>query len=390
MKILILEDEAPKFQAIVSVIKDMGCSTQISRVENLNSYISTINREKFDLIIADLMVPLFKDSKDSENVTVSIIEETRDHACCNFRTPVIVITQFDEAAEESFKGLNQKDIVIITYNEGDTDWKDSLRQKLESSIPEVSYDFIIFCALQKETDAFIELGYVSNASEIILSSLKCTEIEINSKKGVIVTLSRMGLVSAAITVTKAIEKFKPAIVSMSGICAGIDGKANIYDVIIPSICHQHDSGKWTSDGFVPELYDVPLAHAVEVYIDNIIRQKDFKQFVKSDIVLSKSEFPAECEKFDFSIKLAPTSSGSAVVADEEMSRVIIEQHRRKTAFEMESYALYEAARVAQNPPIFFSAKAVVDNGTTTKSDSFHRVACLISAKVVYRIIENWN
>ncbi|WP_151726440.1 5'-methylthioadenosine/S-adenosylhomocysteine nucleosidase family protein [Acinetobacter ursingii] len=390
MKILILEDENAKFHAIDSVIQGMDYCIETTRVVNLNSYISTINREKFDLIIADLIVPRFKDSTNSENVTESIIDETRDHACCNFRTPVIVITQFDEAAEESFKGLNQKDIVIVTYNESQIDWKESLQRKLESSIPEVSYDFIIFCALQKEADAFVELGYVSDTSEKILSSLKCTEIEINSKKGVIVTLSRMGLVSAAITVTKAIEKFKPNIVAMSGICAGIDGKANIYDVIIPSVCHQHDSGKWTSDGFIPELYDVPLAHAVEVYIDTSIKKESFKKFVKSNITLGRSEFPEGYENLEFSIKLAPTSSGSAVVASEEMTHSIMEQHRKKTAFEMESYALYEAARVSQNPPLFFSAKAVVDNGTTTKSDSFHRVACLLSAKVVYKLLEDWN
>ena len=53
---------------------------------------------------------------------------------------------------------------------------------------------------------------------------------------------------------------------------------------------------------------------------------------------------------------------------------------------MESYALYEAARQSLERPLFFSAKAVVDNGNSSKGDEYHRVAAILSAKTVYEII----
>lgn len=386
MKILLLEDQDCKYEAIESVIKDVDTSIEIVRVKFFCKFISEINREFYDLIISDLLVPLFEDSLDTSDTTQQMIEECRDHKCKNFRTPIIALTQFDSTAEENFKDLNRKDIVVITYDETNDAWKGSLSDKILKTIPEKSYDFIIFCALKKEADAYDVLGYTNSDDEKIISSLKCKEIQISNRNGIVITLPRMGLVTAAITVTKAIEKFKPKIVSMSGICAGIDGKADIYDVIVPNICHQHDSGKWTTSGFIPELYDVPLQHSVELKIDHIINNKSFIKTIAEDIHLSRSEFPDDKEKLEFKVLLAPTSSGSAVVADDEMNREIIEQHRRKTAFEMESYALYEAARVSQIAPAFFSAKSVVDNGTNNKGDNYHRVACLLSAKVVYEII----
>jgi hypothetical protein len=63
-----------------------------------------------------------------------------------------------------------------------------------------------------------------------------------------------------------------------------------------------------------------------------------------------------------------------------------EQHRKNTAFEMESFALYEAARLSVSQPRFFSAKTVVDDGTETKGDHFHRIGCILSAKVVHELI----
>jgi len=108
--------------------------------------------------------------------------------------------------------------------------------------------------------------------------------------------------------------------------------------------------------------------------------------LKAGVVLNKSEFPEGCESLEFSVSLASASSGSAVIADEEVLSNIKSQHRKMTAFEMESYALYEAARQSLEAPVFFSAKAIVDNGNAQKGDNFHRVAALISAKAVYELI----
>ena len=196
----------------------------------------------------------------------------------------------------------------------------------------------------------------------------------------------MGLVSCAITTARAIDTFSPRVVAMSGICAGIKGKANIYDVVIPEICHQHDFGKWGAQGFEPEPYNVQLTQEVNLRIAEIIDNPDFKEAVASNMKVLRDELPTEMQLLEFNIFTAPTSSGSAVVSDEAMVEKIQGQHRKLAAFEMESYALYEAARLSQRQPKFFSAKSVVDDGGPSKGDNYHRVACILSAKVVYEIL----
>ncbi|SGY89112.1 phosphorylase family protein [Moritella viscosa] len=386
MNILILEDNQDKRDALVKVVAELEMEIEYRVCKTFHEFVKEINRNKYDLVVADLMVPLFRDSTDEQDISDRLIEDIRDLQCKNFRTPVIAVTKFDKLAESNFCGLNMYDITVITYDEAVGTWKDPFLRKIESCIPEKSYEFVIVCALDKEADAYLEAGYnVSNS--FTLHGVACRTISINSIKGLIVTPTRMGLVNAAILSARSIDLFKPKLICMSGICAGIEGKANIYDVIIPEICHQHDSGKWTAEGFIPELYSVQLHHNTMLKISNIIKGRDFIDTLKDKIIPSRNEYPIGNDLFDFNVYLASTSSGSAVVADDETLGNIKTQHRKMTAFEMESYALYESARQSLESPIFFSAKAVVDNGDSQKGDEYHRIAALISAKTVHEIIK---
>ena len=92
------------------------------------------------------------------------------------------------------------------------------------------------------------------------------------------------------------------------------------------------------------------------------------------------------QRLTANVYLTPASSGSAVVADERMVEIIAAQQRKGSIFEMESFALYEAARLHPREPLFFSAKAVVDDGGPKKGDKFHRLACILSAKTLYECI----
>nr|MBF4290891.1 nucleoside phosphorylase [Vibrio anguillarum] len=229
-------------------------------------------------------------------------------------------------------------------------------------------------------------GYTKPKTSIKFG-LNCQDIMIDGHSGIIIVPPRMGLVNTSIVSARAIDLFEPKIICMSGICAGIEGKANIYDIVIPSQCDQHDAGKWSSEGFVPESYSIPLIHDTEVAINRIVKEKSFIDEISCDVLLQGSEMIDDSSSLDVKIYTATTSSGSSVIADETMLDHVTAQHRKKTAFEMESYALYEAARRSPLKPNYFSAKSVVDNGNTSKGDEYHRVAALISAKAVYGLIK---
>ena len=386
MKILILEDDNKKKDCVVALISKIDSSITVESVNNFSDYLKKITAYTYDLLIVDLVVLNFANDTDTKDMTQQITDVTRDYKCPNYRTPAIALTGFDNKAEENFKDLNLADITVVTFIENSEQWKTSIQNKVNSCIPPVHYEFVILCALRKEAEAFSAAGYSVGNTKLV-GSLSCQEIQIGAKLGVIITAPRMGLVSSAVISTQAIERFKPKLICMSGICGGIEGKSNIYDIVIPEICHQHDAGKWTENGFESEMYSVQLDHNLRSRIDAVITHPTFNDLIKKDVTLQKDEFPEGQNSLTFNIVLAPASSGSAVVADKAQVDLIKNPQRKLSAFEMETFAVYESARLSASKPQYFSAKAVVDNGVV-KGDAFHRVACILSAKVVYECINS--
>ncbi|RXE52670.1 MULTISPECIES: hypothetical protein [Pseudomonas fluorescens group] len=386
MKIFILEDNDLKFEAVKELIsqKSMLEPPLITRAENFFHAQRVLEREQYDILILDLVVPVRPDGSP-EDITGDISGLRLDELCKNRNTPAIALTQFEEKAEEGFRNLNNLGVTVVTYSSDDGHWIGAIDRFIELNQPPLKYDFVIICALRKERDAYHSLGY-SIGEEVIIDDLSCKVLTIGSLRGLVVVPTRMGLVSSAITSTKCIERFKPKIIGMSGICAGFDHSSKIYDVIVPERCYQHDSGKWTDDGFIMEPYQAALDESVRLKIDRILNRNGFLDSLLRDIIPGATEFPPGTDAISCSAKLAVSSSGSSVVASSAQSEDMKLYHRKGAAFEMEAYALYDAAVSSCHKPIFFSAKSVVDNGSVSKSDCYHRIACLVSARACTTII----
>ena len=74
IKILLLEDCKKKIEQILEAITSVSINTTVSITECYSDFIGVINREEFDLIVADLMLPMFTDSSDEFNITSKLIE----------------------------------------------------------------------------------------------------------------------------------------------------------------------------------------------------------------------------------------------------------------------------------------------------------------------------
>ncbi|ENL7625535.1 MULTISPECIES: hypothetical protein [Enterobacteriaceae] len=382
MNILILEDVPNKLEEIKACIHDTCSEASIIEAVDWESYLRVINSRKFDLIIADLVVPRARGEVKTIEIAQMLVDDAMDVASPNLYTPVVALTQYGDI--DIFKSLNNNKIIVLSYS-NTSNWRDALKDIVLKNKPSQIYDFVIICALSKEVNGFKDAGYNVGNTEIIFG-LVCHKLTIDSQIGLLITCPRMGLVNAAIISTKVIECFKPKLLCMAGICAGIEKKVNIYDVVIPEICHQHDFGKWGKDGFEPEPYSVQLHNSTRTKIAHLIEQPEFIKKITEDLSPKRSEIPDNCEEICPTVMLAPASSGSAVIADENMNEIVKKQHRKMTAFEMESFSVYESARLSETNVDFFSAKCVVDDGGINKSDNFHRLACIISAKAVCEII----
>lgn len=381
MKILILEDEDNKFKEISNFIQEENDFITIIREKNYRGFAKSIERELFDLILIDLFVPLYEGT-DSNDQSIALMEDLRDTKCINCNTEVIALTQHDDSASDHIKEFNYKHISVLIYSE-DKKWKETLSKTIKNlNLP--NYDFVIICALDKEKDAYSFLNN-SVTDNFTIKSFDCKGITLNNYQGVIIKSPRMGLVDAAITTSRAIEIFKPKIVCMSGICASVDNSIKIYDLIIPDVCYQHDSGKWVKEGLIPEPYSVQLDHKLSLEIKTETSNPGFVRDLQQGIILRKSEMSDE--ELNLTVHFGVASSGNTVIADEFMNEIVKDQHRKLLGFDMENYAIYESARLADNNVKYFSVKSVVDNGSPSKGDNYHRVACLLSAKATIKLLE---
>ncbi len=385
MKILILEDEDSKYGEIQSEVYKIIPDAEIQREMNWCNYTREISKTKFDLILLDLLVPRSEKDNTVEDHSYQLVSATRDYESKSFRTPAVVLTRYTEDFGGSVYDLNAVDINVIPFNDHG-EWKEALKLKLLAAQPKKKYEFVIVCALEKEVNAFDGLTDSWGAVKTI-SGLSCREVQIGKYKGVIVQAHRMGLVAAAVISTMALDRFEPRMICMSGICGGILGESEIYDLLVTQTCHQHDAGKWSNEGFKSEHYDVQISADVHNKLRELCSDVGLKDYLLKNINAGKSELSEEMERLTCNIKSdVPTSSGSAVMAEDGKTSSLTSGQRKLTGFDMEIYSVYEAARLAANKPAFFAAKTVVDDGGKNKGDKFHRIGCLLSAKFIVKAI----
>jgi nucleoside phosphorylase/CheY-like chemotaxis protein len=387
MKILILEDEDSKYEQIAAHVNSVIMDATLQREKNWLDYTQAVANAKFDLILLDLLVPRSAKDCTVEDHHEQLVEATRHYQSKSFNTPAIVLTRHSLDEGDFVYNLNLVDINVIPFTDHG-EWREALKFKLLAAQPKRKFEVVIVCALEKEVDAFEGLGDTWGPVKTI-SGLICREMQVGPYKTVIVRAQRMGLVSAAVTSALALDRFEPSLVCMSGICGGVAGESEIYDLLVTQICHQHDAGKWSATGFKAEHYDVQLDVPVQNKLVELASDNALLANLLHGLDPGRTEVPEGKERVGCNIKTGvPTSSGSAVIAEDGKTATLAVGQRKLAGFDMEVFSVFEAARHATTRTAFFAAKAVVDDGGKNKGDSFHRIACLLSAKFVVAAIRS--
>jgi len=375
MKILIIEDNDIKYDdiygLIVNFLDESVSSPKIQRANTMLSANNLLLTKKFDLIVFDMYLPRVNASSGSVDCSEELIMNFS--TSLNYQSDVIALTQYAIENIENMHAFNQAGITLVEYRPNEKDgWKEALKQKINKASQRLHCDFLIFCALPDEADAYEKTKNSTIGDPINIQGLNCKSIIIGDYQGYIITPNHMGLVNMAILATKGIEIFLPEIVSMSGICAGVTGESDYLDIIVGNVCWEYQTGKWKDGVFKQEPYQVKISSDLETDLRQSISSKVILDEIRSGLFDSKLK--------TMKILVAPLSSGSAVISDNQMMDEIGNQHRKMAGLEMEMYSLYEAASQSLCKPKFFGAKAVVDMGDTHKSDDYHEYGCVMSAR----------
>ena len=164
-----------------------------------------------------------------------------------------------------------------------------------------------------------------------LGSLKCCMVSTASMR----RQPGPGMISAAIVATKALAAFRPRALAMSGICGGRKDETELGALIVPDLSWNYQSGKFVDGKLTADLLQVSVTPSIRASLAQL-SSKELSAELRAGLMHS--------ELLGAPIQVQPMVSGSQVVADESMLKLIGDQGRKVAGIDMEVASIYFAGQ----------------------------------------------
>jgi nucleoside phosphorylase/CheY-like chemotaxis protein len=401
LQILIVEDDSEKLRRVFETalkVPNVDRSAIIT-ARDVSAARRHLRETSFDLVILDINLPETEDALPARDAGVKLLQEVfaRPKTYCRPQH-IVGLTAYDDALELASSAFANDAWRVVRYEENSETWRDSLTRLIEHIVlartsdrePTHGVDLCVICALYRpELHAVLQIpwNWQEVLDDFVTPRYEGRYGSRESSRSVIAASSaRMGMPAAASLAGKMIERFHPRYIAMVGIAAGIKGKAEVGDILVSEFCWDWGSGKLHRDngdpGFSPSIHQIGP--------DASILGK-FAVLARDDASLAKirNSWP-EPPPTVLSIRIGPTASGAAVIADSGVVDAIKRTDRKVIGVEMEAYGIFSAAREASLPsPRAFSAKAVCDFADEKKDDRFQLYAAHVSAQCLKLFAERY-
>jgi nucleoside phosphorylase len=191
----------------------------------------------------------------------------------------------------------------------------------------------------------------------------------------IASQTRMGMVDASILTLKAIYKFKPIYIVMTGICAGIRDSLNLGDIVIADEVFDYGSGKLVGSRLHPDYHYVSMHPSLTALFNDFRMKRDILHSIQSAWDMDSGK-----PKTILAAQLGPMASGAAVVASEKAVKGILSHKRKLLSVDMEAFGVAQAAfNMLEGATRFIICKGVSDYAEEGKDDSCREYSAFVSA-----------
>ncbi|NBB81727.1 MAG: response regulator [Verrucomicrobia bacterium] len=398
LNILVVDDSPEKVARIRKIIYEFDeldknrvvvCGSLLDAKQNLV-------KTRFDLVILDIQIP---NREGEDPVAVGGVNLLREiHSRNRYKKPewIVGLTEFPDKLEAASGAFSGKLWTILLYDASNTQWEDSLRQRIWYSLDlkagqthgrGFSSDIGILTALaEPEFNAIEKRSDWQKCSDLpddttyFSARLDGREKRLDA---VGAYLPQMGMPAAAVAATKMVAHFSPRYLAMAGITAGVKGRVELGDVIVPDPCWDWGSGKIEPHATGGILRPDPQPHRLDSHLKAILidAQRDAEMLHRI-----WQRWPGKKPPQPPRLHVGPCASGAAVVANEQAVQSIGEHNRKLLGIDMEAYAVYHAAAHSPFPhPMAFSLKGVSDFADEYKDDSFREYAAFVSAELLVEI-----
>ncbi|WP_018079427.1 response regulator [Thiobacillus denitrificans] len=407
MKILVVDDEQEKRRLIAEALLSVPgiADDNIEYATDVITAKRAIKKTRFELIILDINLPPRPESRIAVGAGLDVLRFIKESTQAKAPAYLFGLTAHDDAAAIAATEFSSPLWKLVRFSYGDSEWRAPLQEAIAylqklAKPPFVSdgssfhTDLGIFVALEDEELSSI-LGLDGDWSEVQVAHDHARYYigRFAGSKGALSIVAtaapRMGMPAAAVAASKLIYSFRPRIVAIAGICAGVRGKTEIGDILVADPCFDWGAGKWiknSQSGFIqfrPAAYQWRLDEALRVGVRTVAEMPGLLARIHGNFQGAK---PDSLPK----VIIDAMASGASVLQTSATMEDVREQHKNLVGIEMESYAVFTAAEYSPEPrPKCIAIKSVCDFGDEEKTDTAHAYAAHTSAAFLYEFAINY-
>lgn len=390
MRTLVVDDQyEDKSKVIISALKRVG-ATDFELVTSAKDALKSMAKEKFDLLILDLQIPAVLGDDAEPQGGVQLVKEIEVRQNLNRPLSILAITGHAEAYNNSRSFFEDRGWSIL-LGVDDTDRLDNILRTQALHLKrakDVEYDVAIITALATpELEQVLKLpcyfqqinfdgdDNIYYAGEFLDSH--------GQKRTILATSApHMGMAAAAALTATICVKFKPKLVIMTGISAGVPGDTDIGDILVADPCWDWGSGKLTVRDDEVVFLSAPTQIPLDSTARRIFQNISANNLYVSDIYTSwrTGKRPPNEPK----VIVGPLATGSVVLEDPKTVATIQSQNRKAIGVEMEAFGVMSAAFYSGEPrPKAVAIKSVCDFADPTKNNEWQSYAAYTSAQLAF-------
>lgn len=406
LKILLVEDSQDKIREILKTIVGVDGITdnQVDVAHTVHDAKVALTKTRYGLLILDMHLPIKNVTLPVHNAGLRILTAIDQRKVLQPKY-VVGMTEYDESLELAQASFRTFLRTLIKFSFTNVAWRTALEESLKYLVAQDSppysndgstyhVDVGIVCALQEELDVLLtimEAGWklVTIPHEQVMyyeGNIQINKVTISL---VAVATPEMGMPGAAVAATKMIYTFRPRLLVMAGLCAGVRDKTDYGDILIANPCFNLGSGKWVGNkdedtlDFHSAQYQMRLVAGVRTIITSSLGCKKWMQSIYRKYTAEKPQKPPK-------IMMDAMASGGSVIQSATMMKSIRIQHKNLIGLEMESYAVFAAAEYVSEPrPHCISIKSVCDFGDEEKCDKYRSYACYTSVQYLVKFAHDY-
>lgn len=412
IKILIMDDLQEKTDAILKLLTE-GCGIDTEAIDvakSISSGKTLLRKNRYDLLILDLVIPNFDDEDPDPNGGLRFAKELDTSAQMKMPSQVIALTIHEDVFRDEKDEFEHLALSLVLMKSGSAEWQGRLSNEVDKAIKRVramlkalkeekTYDIGVICALQDEFLPMLRIFGKEKWENIVLEN-SCAPYQF--KRLVVTTASGSrikviaacancaGVIPTSILATCMYQLFSVDIIFMTGFAAGFSfQKVPLGDVVIAQSIMDYSAGKVTEDiegniKFLSEIKQIQAPADVTAKFSELVADRDILFEMNKD--LSARNVKVD-EHSNCMAQIAPTVCGPYVMASGAVAKLISESDRKLLALDMEGFGLYLTAHNLGKKALWI--KGISDYADTDKNDKYHKHCAYASAYILYKYVKEY-